>query len=441
MTNAAVVVCMDASGSMSQRGYFQPAQTDASTFVNIMQTGDSLGVTAFSDNAWIAYPTSSSLVAPISSQSVQTAATTAIMALRTVNMTNMSAGLTTSANMLTSAANPKAIVMLSDGEWNAGSNPLSNLPSVPVYTIALGNNGQVQTLQQIASGTGGTFHLSPTPFDLADIYNEIIGLTQVATVVANQKRNVNQNSFWLLPGTIPQGATEATFSVSWTNWAITYTNGTPVGNQVNVTLQNPAGSVVAATPTAIGNGFVVLKVQNPQAGIWQAAIWSSAGGTLGTAGGVFDPQLRTQMQVEAPMNAKVGQPVAVNAQVRDTDGSVVPDVSITASVEMPSMNPEQAVANNRARLDALAPSQVSKEDSDNVRMLSLQMQLGPGEILLPYDQMPLFGEKAKDGSHQLKFTPKYKGGHIVRLNASGYAPKSKRNFSLARRISVWAEQS
>jgi hypothetical protein len=337
------------------------------------------------------------------------------------------------------AANPKAIVMLSDGMWTAGTNPLNSLPSIPVYTIALGNNGQVQTLQQIASGTGGTFHLSPTPFDLADIYNEIIGQTQVATVVANQKRNVNQNSFWILPGTVAQGATEATFSVSWTNWAITYTSGTPVGNQVNVTLQNPSGSTVAATPTAIGNGFVVFKIQNPQSGTWQAAIWSSAGGTLGTAGGIFDPQLNVQMQVEAPMNASVGQPVSLKARVLDVDGSVVPEVRVTASVESPSMDPEQAVANNRDRLDALSPPPAAKEDSDNVRMLALQMQLGPGELLLPYDQTPLFSETAKDGSHQLTFTPKYKGGHIVRLDATGYAPKGKRDFSLSRRISVWAD--
>lgn len=439
MPNAAIVVCMDASDSMRYYNYFQPAQTDAATFVNIMQAGDSLGVTAFSDNAWIAYPSSSASVALVQSQNDLNTATTAIMALKTVSMTNMSAALSTSANMLTNAANPKAIVMLSDGEWNRGTDPLQSLPSVPVYTIALGNNGQVQTMQQIASGTHGTFHLAPTPFDLADIYNEIIGQTQVATVVANQKRNVNQNSFWLLPATIAQGATEATFSVTWTNWAITYTSGTPVGNQVNVTLQNPSGGTVAASPTAIGNGFVVFKLQNPQAGTWQAAIWSSAGGTLGTSGGVFDPQLSMQMQVEAPMNARVGQPVALKAQIRDADGSVVPNVQITASVEMPSMEPEQAVKNNRDRLNALPRSQVSDEDSDNVRMLALQMQLGPGELLLPYDQMPLFPETGKDGSQGLVFTPTHKGGHIVRLHARGRAPISKRDFSLTRRISVWAD--
>jgi hypothetical protein len=424
---------------MSSFGYFGPAQTDASSFVYIMQTGDSLGVTAFSDNAWVAYPTSSSAVALISSQSIQDSATSAIMALRTVNMTNMVAALSTSASMLTNAANPKAIVMLSDGLYNVGGNPLNSLPSVPVYTIALGNNGQVPTMQQIASGTGGTFHMSPTPFDLADIYNEIIGQTQVATVVANQKQNVNQNHFWILPATISQGANEATFSITWTNWAVTYTSGTPVGNQVNVSLQTPSGTTLTPAPAAVGNGFVVFKIQNPQAGTWQAAIWSSASGTLGTSGGAFDPQLNVQMQVQAPMNAMAGQAVPLTTEVHDSDGSVIQDVRFSASVEMPTMNPEDAVAKHRAALDAVALN-VKEEASDNVRMMALQMQRGPGDLLLPYDHIPLRVEKNKKGTGQLAFTPKYKGGHIVRLTAAGYAPKSKKDFSLTRRISVWADQ-
>jgi hypothetical protein len=402
MTNASVVVCMDASGSMSQRGYFQPAQTDAATFVNIMQTGDSLGVTGFSNNAWISYPSSSGSVGVISSQNDQNTATAAIMAMRTIDMTNMSAGLATSAGMLT--------------------------------------NGQVQTLQQIASGTGGTFHLSPTPFDLADIYNEIIGQTNVANVVANNKRSVNQNTFWVLPGTVAQGTSEATFSVSWTNWAVSYTSGMPVGNQVNVTLQDPSGGPASATPTAVGNGFVVFKVQNPASGIWKAAIWSSASGTLGTSGGIFDPQLTAKLQVEAPMSAQVGNPVALSARVVDADGSPVSNVSVSATLEAPSMDPDQAVKNHRSRLDALPRSKESKEESDNVRMLALQMQVGPGELLLPYEQAPLFGEATGNGDRRFAFTPKHKGGHIVRLEASGHSAKSNRDFSLTRRISVWADR-
>lgn len=440
MTNASVVVCLDASASMSQRSYFEPAKTDAATFVNIMQTGDSLGVTAFSNNAWISYPASSSLVATITSQGDQDTATGAIMALQTVNMTNMTAALNTSASMLTSAADPKAIVMLSDGQYNDGGDPLQHLPSVPVYTIALGNDGQVQTLRQIATQTSGTFHLAPTPFDLADIYNEIIGQTQVAAVVANQKQNVSQNNFWILPATISGNEPEATFSISWTNWAIKYVSGTPTGNQINVSLQDPSGATQTPAPSSSGNGFVVFKVQNPMAGTWKAAIWSSAAGTLGTSGGAFDPHINVQMRAQAPTLASVGQPVPITANLHDGGGNIISDAVVSASLEHPTMTPEQALAKHRKRLDALSPHKVEEEASDNVRMLTLQSEIGPGERLLPFDHRPLEVKKDKDGVNHIEFTPAVKGAHIVRLETTGTNPHTGTAISRARRISIWADQ-
>jgi hypothetical protein len=387
-----------------------------------MNVGDSVGVTAFSDNSWISYPSSSQSVGIIQSQADLTAAANAVMGLSTQNMTNMSAGLSTSAAMLSSAASPKGIVMLSDGEWNRGSDPTQNLPPLRVFTIALGNNGQVHTLRQIASATG-TFHLSPTPFDLADIYNEIIGQAQVAAVVANANRSVNQNDFWILPATVPMGSAEATFSITWTNWNVTYTQGTPSGDQVNVSFRDPNGNTQTPAPSAVGNGFVVFKIRNALPGRWQGAIWSSANGTLGTSGGAFDPQLQLRVSAEAPMNAGVGQPVAIKAHVHDGDGAPIPNVVISASLEMPSMDPEQAVERHRARLDALAPPAIPEEASDNTRMLALQSELGPSERLLPYHHIPLSSEKGENGARHVEFTPKNKGSYIVWLTANGRDPR------------------
>jgi hypothetical protein len=417
------------------------AMTAASSFLYVMHVGDSLGATAFSDNAWIAYPPSSQSVAVIRSKSDQDTANRAVMALRAQNMTNMTAGLATSAGMLSTAVSPKAIVMLSDGIYNNGGDPRNSLPTMPVYTIALGNNGQVQVLQDIARRTNAKFYLSPTPFELRSMYNDIVGQTQVASVLANANQMVSQNNFWILPGTVAAGVNEATFSIGWTDWSVTYTSGTPVGNQVNVTLQDPSGTTLSPTPLAVGNGFVVFKIENPLAGQWQVAIWSAANQTLGTNGAMFDLQLSAQLEVEAPMNGIVGTPVAVKAQVRDLDGSLVRAVRISASVEMPSMDPDDAVKKHRTKLDALAPPEVPEEASDNVRMLTLQMQLGPNERLLPYYHIPLRSEQRADGARHLEFIPRNKGGHTVHLTATGHAPAAQRDFSLSRLASVWVDRS
>lgn len=443
MPNASIVLCMDTSNSMNFRNYIDPAKTDAATFVNIMQQGDSLGVTRFNDTAGISYPPSSGVVEVINDQTDQGDATSAIMALVASGNTNITAGLNTSSGMLTSSANPKAIVLLSDGEYNVGGDPLNSLPPLQVYTIALGNNGQIQTLQQIASQTGGTFHLAPTPFDLADIYNEIIGQTQVANVIANQKQTVPQNNFWTLSATVASGTPEATFSISWTDWSVKYTSGTPTGSEINVSLRDPNGNTIKPTPFATGNGFVVFKIQSPAAGIWQAAIWSSAAGTLGTTGGAFDPHLDVNMQVHAPMNAVIGQSIPITATIAGSDGKPITTSRVSARLEIPTISPEDAVTRHRKDLDELARNHDFQEEvSDNVLMLSLQTQRGPGNPLIPYQTIPLDIEKSEaGGEHKTSIAPKTKGAHIVRLEATGVDPSTNQSFSLTRRISMWADHA
>lgn len=105
------------------------------------------------------------------------------------------------------------------------------------------------------------------------------------------------------------------------------------------------------------------------------------------------------------------------------------------------MDPEEAVERHRARLDALAPPKVPEEASDNVRMLALQSELGPSERLLPYHHIPLSSEKGENGARHIEFTPKNKGGHIVWLTATGRDPATKGEFSLTRRITVWADRA
>ena len=118
---------------------------------------------------------------------------------------------------------------------------------------------------------------------------------------------------------------------------------------------------------------------------------------------------------------------------------MVPNVRLTASVEMPSMDPDEAVKMHRARLNALAPPVVAEEASDNVRMMALQTQLGPNERLLPYFHIPLWSSRHDSGARQLEFTPRHKGGHTVHLTAAGHAPAAKRDFHLSRIVSVWVD--
>src|SRR4051812_25591878 len=100
MPTPSIVLSLDASASMTIGNQFKMAQTACGSFLSVMHTGDSLGVSAFSDNAWIAYPASSTLVKLIGSNSDLVTANSAVTALQTQNMTNMNAGIATGAAML-----------------------------------------------------------------------------------------------------------------------------------------------------------------------------------------------------------------------------------------------------------------------------------------------------------------------------------------------------
>jgi Mg-chelatase subunit ChlD len=165
-----IVPILDQSGSMGSEGKLPAAQTDICTFINIMQTTDRLAVVAFSDNSSEIYPGASSPLVAIAGQSTLDSACQAVLATTALDMTNIAAAIAQAHGLLASAATPRAMVLASDGIWNAGGDPTQNLPTdIPIYTIALGNTFNPSFLQTIATQTGGQYNYEPDAFQLAEI--------------------------------------------------------------------------------------------------------------------------------------------------------------------------------------------------------------------------------------------------------------------------------
>ena len=429
-----VVVIIDISSSMSNRGYLPFAQTDASTFINIMNIDDSLGLVKFESTANIIYPSTGDKVYKIQSQSDQNTATATVMALKGKGRTNMSAAISLGAGMLSASSAPKAMVLLSDGEWNEGTDPTKNLPGIPIYTIALGNNGQVKTLQTIAEDSGGDFHLSPTPFDLSDIYNSIVHSTGIAALLKSQQHIIPQNQFKTTNVVYSSGAQQATFAVTWSNKTIVYTPNTPTGEQINVALRGPNGNV-PATATAVGSGFVVFKVPNPTPGDYTAAAWYSGTQQLHCTIGLFDPHLDLNLAASASQAiVPTGTAVHISTAV-DEAGTALEDAKISVALESPTISHHEAAEQHQ---EALARHKGdSDENSLNVQMLKLQMERGPHNPLIPYESKTLV--QGASNTSSMSFTPQVKGTHIVRVTAEGISPKTKRKYTLHKRVSVFAE--
>lgn len=195
-----VVVCIDRSGSMDTENRIGSARSGASLFTYFTQlhrtvqsgdgpveiAGDDLGVTAFDDGTYVYYPLQEMVTA-----ADQTAARAAIAGITTGGTTSIGGGLRVSLNEILrfdQRVSGEAILLLSDGQQNAGEAPASVIPDlvarkVKVFTIALGSDADQALLQSVAVATGGDYFFSADPFSLASIFLQLQARTSGGALV------------------------------------------------------------------------------------------------------------------------------------------------------------------------------------------------------------------------------------------------------------------
>jgi len=187
-----VVLVLDTSGSMSERGFGGSAKIDAvkrvvTDFLGGLRN-DRVGIVVFSGEAILLgpptldYSASQKLVEPI-----ETGTLTGGTAIGT--------GLATGINVLRdSQAKSKVVILLTDGENNGGDiTPLdaanmAKLLDVRVYTIGAitlkatadqdvsSDTVDEQLMRKIAEGTGGHYYSVSDENSLAEVYREIESL-------------------------------------------------------------------------------------------------------------------------------------------------------------------------------------------------------------------------------------------------------------------------
>ena len=189
---ASVMLVLDVSGSMNARD-LQPtrlgaARQAAKQLVSDLPSGAQVGVVAFSDHAYVAAPLSAN-----------TAGTQRALDQLTANGgTAIGDGLSLALDQLAhrptdtqGEQGPAEVVLLSDGESNAGTPPATAAAraaqeGIRVDTIGIGTRGQrIQldrlarvgldeaTLQSIASTTGGTYYYAQDAGQLQQVYGQL----------------------------------------------------------------------------------------------------------------------------------------------------------------------------------------------------------------------------------------------------------------------------
>lgn len=218
-----IMMAMDVSPSMLTRD-FEPDRLTVAKRMAVDFIGrrpyDRLGLVVFSGGAFTQCPLTND-------RRILQAFINNLQVGRLKDGTAIGMGIATAVNHLKdSKALSKVIIMITDGEHNAGSigpmqaAAIARALGVRVYTVGIGTDGVVESpsyqrsdgsfvfaprnmrfdielLVQLANFTGGKFYLAKTENDLQEIYAEIENLEKTKVTTKTVRRTA-ELFFWLL---------------------------------------------------------------------------------------------------------------------------------------------------------------------------------------------------------------------------------------------------
>lgn len=267
------MLLLDRSGSMDLEQRLNFAKQGANNFVNVFNTGDSLGVASFSNFATVNFP-----LTTITDSSTRTAAQTAINSLVADGATNIGGGLLTALGQITAQANrscDELIILVSDGDHNTGTSPETALNSlqtegVTVLTVGVGSGistaGEA-TLQNIASQTGGKFYRISSAADLVGVFMQLSAESTGRGLLARAPEAVSSGQSKEIPVLVEAGTERATFAIALANAL----------DEIELSLLSPSGKIITSADASqnpninftSGTNSKTFQVNAPEAGTWK----------------------------------------------------------------------------------------------------------------------------------------------------------------------------
>jgi hypothetical protein len=436
---AKIVPLLDVSDSMQFYKYLTPAKVALDTFVNMFQLGDMFCVLSFSDSVYNVYPSTTTL-ATYSSPSVLQAASTAIQAVKSVMMTNIGDAIIAAKNVLQPQAEPRGIVLLSDGEWNRGPDPMKVLPTgIPIYTIALGDNGQLGLMRDIAGKTGGQYFFSPDAIALASIYFDILERAKVGQVASNALREVTAQRPLTQVVQVQPNLPSASIGFNWGDPSLPYGgNNPPVKpNGVYTKILTPDFKPWTGPVTYDQFGYAVAQVASPMPGTWTVTTYYNGSGSAKvTAAGLLATN-NTSLSLSAPADVQAGTPIRIRAQVMHEGAPLRQAHDVSAVADVPSISMEEALQQTSNVLSAVElPEEIASDHPAADRMRLNRFRASQ----LPYiDVLPRHVVAAKavsnDDSVDIQVETSRPGEYNIRVELSGAHPDGG-EFARTRMITV-----
>lgn len=443
-TNTAnVVPVIDTSASMTYNGYVDITKRDGSAFVSYARAGDGLGVVNYDTTGRITQ--AFAIVGQNLAQAIAAAA--AIQGLSfNGDSTAIGLGLQAAEGMLNSQANPRGIVLLSDGFNNAGPDPLSVLPNgYPVYSCAMGPNADTNLMMQIAQRTGGSYYNAPFPSTMMFIFNQIRGIPSFVRTVANALNQIQVQGYILVPAPISGANSQAQFGVVWDNNQLSYTpSPNPSTSQISITLVQPNTPVSGIRPVIIGTGYVVFDVPAPQSGQWYIQVISGSNSTaIQVTSGAFEFPTNAEgaadLVVTAPDSLPAGQPLSVEAYVTE-NGEPIDGVTVRAEVMHPTVSVAEALATHRDALNSVELTDVDLAagvSEERVRLAKLRAQLLPARDIFGHRTFNQMLVPTGQGRHAMTVEDtSCAGSYNVQVIATGTSPETQTSLQRSHLVTV-----
>ncbi len=333
--NRNIVFALDDSGSMRVTDKSGLSKLAAEMFIKLMDGGDNLAVVAFSSDASLILKSTRLADDDIRKYAIQKTNSLS----RSGRITNIESSLRKSLPLFPEkAGDSQALLLLSDGKIDLDNNGKQNEVEVesrkrilgeiiseyksrhiPIYSIAFGNDADVELLRSISLESGGLFFKLDSAEQITKVYFTIFNQYK-----APQLAFVQEGVF-----TIDKAVTEATLLVQGDM------------REKELVLQSPSDreySSLVPTPEArwaINTGYTMITLSRPEVGEWSLR-------------GVQDDEAKiiliTNIKLDAPfrrVNYYQDEPIYVVAQI---DAAELPQsVKIEMRIFAELINSEGAV--------------------------------------------------------------------------------------------------
>ena len=284
-----VVICIDQSASMiihperiaiaRQAARMLVGLLHAHTSIDmegeqVTFPGDNLGIVSFDTERTLDFP-----MREITSQATRDSAGTAIDSISGFRWlsrfeTSIGAGLLGSLNEIAAQGEIPAcgetIVLISDGDSNAGLSPEDVIPllqerGVIVHTIAVGVGAQTDLMEALADSTEGRFFHVTSEEELPGVMTEVSSeISAAGTVVALSDSTSGQDELKTI--LIDGLAEEVTFVLQWDAGVLDMTLTSPTGDQIDLGSAATRPDVEAGTEGTL----LFIRVIDPEVGTWTA---------------------------------------------------------------------------------------------------------------------------------------------------------------------------